>query len=697
MSGAWLRGDAIRVGTDPDDGTWLDARAEQWASARYERATYEATGGVVELAVRLSTEALEPTREQIEAPDGTVYLADPAHGRVWVRGLCDEALAPLRVGCALRAPWGLAWVGACAGSRGGRLLVADAGAHCVHVIDPASGALLHVLGARDAWGDPASGIEGGAMTEPVDVAVAPSGAIAVADRQGARVHVFRASMTYVVSFEPRPDDAPGTFVAAPLAIAWDGDGTLLVLDARWPRVMRFVIDDGVTGRVARAGELDLRAVDHPRFRGLRAALSFEPEGSVVLGPLDSREAQTAWHALELWADVPLGTSIVVQSWASDDAAGASSAMWAPEDGLAVPIEADGVVDRIDGRGRTRAERLVRAHPLATDPLGLPVHSDRGRFLFVKISLRGPADGPGGAATDTPRVHALRATFPRRSHVELLPAVLRRREHDDLPGATFLERYMSLFASVLRRVEQRYEELPALINPRVASGEWLSWLASLVALSFDPSWSEAKRRALLAEAIELYRRRGTPWAIARYVEIYTGRAPILMEDFRAPRPRVGVLGDARLGSMMLGSWSSGSPSSIAESGAAFNVMIDDAGLAPGPHRFTVFVHADDVGDRELREPVVHRILARERPLHTDYRLVWVLPLASVGERAIVGIDLVLGEGDDHVALGAPDPRDPMERPGSVLGRTTRLGPSRARAATGPDPALDDAFAALLTVD
>ena len=46
---------------------------------------------------------------------------------------------------------------------------------------------------------------------------------------------------------------------------------------------------------------------------------------------------------------------------------------------------------------------------------------------------------------------------------------------------------------------------------------------------DGSWDDAKRRALLAEAPQLYARRGTRWALARVLEIYTGQKPAILDD------------------------------------------------------------------------------------------------------------------------------------------------------------------------
>lgn len=53
------------------------------------------------------------------------------------------------------------------------------------------------------------------------------------------------------------------------------------------------------------------------------------------------------------------------------------------------------------------------------------------------------------------------------------------------------------------------------NPYEIGAPLLPWLAWSVAVDeWNPTWSEATKRAAIAEAFALHRRRGTPWAIKR---------------------------------------------------------------------------------------------------------------------------------------------------------------------------------------
>ena len=54
------------------------------------------------------------------------------------------------------------------------------------------------------------------------------------------------------------------------------------------------------------------------------------------------------------------------------------------------------------------------------------------------------------------------------------------------------------------------------------------MANWFEIAFDPTWSEAQRRKLLAEAHQIYAKRGTRWALSRVIEIYTGRVPEIID-------------------------------------------------------------------------------------------------------------------------------------------------------------------------
>jgi phage tail-like protein len=101
----------------------------------------------------------------------------------------------------------------------------------------------------------------------------------------------------------------------------------------------------------------------------------------------------------------------------------------------------------------------------------------------------------------------------------------------LPGiyhTDFMARFLAIFESVAAPIEWNVENFDLYLDPHTAPAGFLPWLANWFAIAFDPTWSEEQRRTLLAEAHEIYGRRGTRRALARVLEIYTGVEPDILD-------------------------------------------------------------------------------------------------------------------------------------------------------------------------
>lgn len=623
---------ALRIGRDPNGATWRVVRSPaDWRTARLSGLGYDALRGVLELLPTTETGELSPAERAryerranramtdiVVGCDGAAYRSDPHTDRVLVRRVCDSEFSPLvgfggRGGAVgqLRRPLGLAV------DARGLLYVADAGNHRVQIVSPADGHVVAVLGARDAWGAPVAGLDSGAMTEPVDVAVDDrTCCVYVLDRAGERIHVFNGHFGHERSFAPLRTGPGADDPAAPprdlVAIAVDDDGTILVADLAWPRLLHADRD----GRGL--AEVGIGASGHPRFDGLRAAEMLEADGTAELGPIDSNLPGVDWHRVLVDADAPAGTGIEVQTYASDDVA--DTPVWAPANPITIPIP-----DVEPAAGEY--DRLVL--PAAPGP-SVDRGTDKGRYLWVRLRLIGRMSRPSDShSVATPSVRAVRALFPRNSYLASLPRVYGRRG-DQPPGSVFLERWLALFESQLTSYEQRYEDVSRHLNVDAAPAEWLRWMASWFATVFDPSWPIERRRLLLRELASLYRRRGTPRGLSRFLEIYTGRRPALIESWTlrpGPPTALGdgvVLGDTSVGE------AEGDPKDFA-------------------HRFTAYVYLDSSADREIMEPVARKILETERPAHTAYELRIVLPDARVGTQSRVGVDFVVGGAPQFGAI------------------------------------------------
>jgi phage tail-like protein len=213
---------------------------------------------------------------------------------------------------------------------------------------------------------------------------------------------------------------------------------------------------------------------------------FRAAGSFVLPVVDSTSPETAWHRIVMDAECPPGTRVEIRYRVANH-----------------PDTAD-------------ALRLLPAEQWSAPLINLPEAwiDGVGRYLAIRGDLF------TNDTSKTPAVRRLVADFPRRSLARDLPAVFQ----EDPASREFLDRFLALFESLIDRVETRIDGLPALIDPAAAPAEALPWLAGWMALVLEDGLTEAQRRRFVAEAMSLYRQRGTPEGIRRAVEMAFGEAP-----------------------------------------------------------------------------------------------------------------------------------------------------------------------------
>jgi phage tail-like protein len=105
--------------------------------------------------------------------------------------------------------------------------------------------------------------------------------------------------------------------------------------------------------------------------------------------------------------------------------------------------------------------------------------------------------------------------------ELLPALY---ADDD-----FAQRFTGALDEVLAPVLSTLDCLDAYLDPAVAPADFVAWLAGWVALPLDELWTTAQRRALVAAAVALHRRRGTRDGLGELLRLVTGGAVEISES------------------------------------------------------------------------------------------------------------------------------------------------------------------------
>ena len=137
------------------------------------------------------------------------------------------------------------------------------------------------------------------------------------------------------------------------------------------------------------------------------------------------------------------------------------------------------------------------------------------------------DNPAPALVSSRVPEAINAV--PRSRAQLTQSLYSRY----LPGIyqdnDFLQRFLSIFEDIWEPLERRQNHIHMYFDPRTCPSAFLPWLASWLGLTFNPHWPEARRRRLLAQAMDLYRWRGTRYGLIRIIEVCVGLTPVLIEN------------------------------------------------------------------------------------------------------------------------------------------------------------------------
>ena len=288
-------------------------------------------------------------------------------------------------------------------------------------------------------------------------------------------------------------------------------------------------------------------------------------------------------------------------------------------------------------GDPHPDDWFEAAPGVTD---VTLRTPAGRYAYVRVRLTG--DG-----AETPALHQVRLDLPRVTSLDDLPAVYA----EDTDARDFTERFLSVFDAQLEQVDEVVARRDTLLDAAALPDDALAWLAGVIGLGFEAEMTVAQRRALIAAAPDLYRRRGTPAGLRDTLATAIGVEATVRE--LGPERPWGAIGAARLGAVRLfgrsrarvrlGASRLGTAPMVARGNPD-----DDARLA-GSNRIVVSVPAGS------RRALVERVVRSQAPAH-------VAATVRVDEPGTVLAELRLGV---DTVLSAPAP--------AVVG-TVRLGRS-----------------------
>jgi phage tail-like protein len=507
---------------------------------------------------------------------------------------------------------------------------------------------------------------------PDRVAISPNGQMAVLLGAGTE-----EALIVLVARPHVPIEAPGA-----MDLEWQSDDTLVAARApgqdfpRWrvtsvaiERLLPLVARGYDGGGIVRTPDGRIGYWSDKGFRSAAVArVRYAQRGRVVTYRLDAGDYQAAWGRIFLDACIPVGSAVRVATLTTDESFDEPALERTPPGNLTTVV-----VRRPDLsppmppislfpdepawhplHRRESGRELAWVQPEPGDAFvtyEAPVMAGPGRYLWVALELT-------GNSRVSPRIRSLRAEVPGHDLLRRLPKTFSRQE----PDAAFLRRYLALFDGLLNELEARAAFREVLLDPYATPDDMLPWLAGLLGMALDERWPVERRRDLISWTAWLFRFRGTVMGLRKFLELYLGEAPIILEQYR-----LRGMGGAVLGG-------SGAAFSSAVLGGGFRVggAIGEAGAMPldgstledafalHAHRFTVLVRSTLTDEQEA---VVNDILELHRPAHTLVTLCTVGAGMRVGRGLHLEISSTVGRtgGFATLQLGA-----------AALGRGAILG-------------------------
>lgn len=634
-------------------------------------------------------------------PCGNLFVIDAQQCRFYKFTLVDKKFAPLAcLGECGAFPGQFRFTSPTTGALAGNLAlshsslyVADTFNHRVQAFYPFNLQIRFILGATDQQGSPMAGNRPGEFNEPRDIVVDRKGNFYVLDSGNRRIQKFNRYGRFLGLVGEGVVEEPVN-----LAIAQndklDQEDALYVSDAATNRLFKFdqqgrVIWDlalfkmlgkdfqpsGLAvdsqqliyiGQEGRSDKLHVHIFDHsPQYLGHfgdyagacyqlladkqgNLYANWGPEGTVVRMPSENAEAfvrqgvyyskafdstmrECQWHRLALEATIPGKTKIEISYFLSDDhkaMAQIPASSWKPL--LSTPRN-----------GLDAKEGLFL--------------EGRGQYLRLRIALFGDE-------AHTPTIRQARIFFPRLSYLRYLPATYQ----EDEIGREFMERYLAMFEAMAFDMEQRIAQIARYFDPAATDKGFLNWLASWLAISADENWTEEKKRAVLAAAYLLYKRRGTLHGLREMVKLFTNQTPMLLEHHRIKSPMVvGEQSQVGRSTMVAKAFTKRlvleETSTIGDFVLAEEDDSPEKPFAAEAHAFTILLNTSEMRTPEQRA-TLQRLIDAEKPAHTRSFLRTSTGEMKLGAHAMVEVDTQIGKGFPLMRLGAE----------SLLGINTFLG-------------------------
>jgi phage tail-like protein len=214
------------------------------------------------------------------------------------------------------------------------------------------------------------------------------------------------------------------------------------------------------------------------------------------------------------------------------------------------------------------------HDVVTGEVPTPAH--------IECDIAVSAGGGSQRASTVATIMLL----PKARYVRHLPSIYR----DDV----LMNQMLMMFESFWKPIESQITQIHNYLDPKLTTTSLLPFLASWADFELDERWPESAQRELVANMVQINRKRGTRAGLAQVLKIFTGVEPDIIER-RADNMVVGVA--ARLG---------------------YGIALGKDNV---PHTFAVRMKLPALPPHlEIeRRRMIEALIEKEKPAHTQFTL------------------------------------------------------------------------------
>lgn len=160
---------------------------------------------------------------------------------------------------------------------------------------------------------------------------------------------------------------------------------------------------------------------------------------------------------------------------------------------------------------------------------------------------------------------------------------------------FLERYLCVFQSIYDGLEEDIRQDAMCLDLQSAAPDLLMWLGEWLCAGNSHLWKPENLKQYLKPGAEVYRNLGTPGALVRMVELYTGFAPYLRE----------------------------------------------AGPGDNPHLFRLYINEEAVASPRQYQALL-RVIREGKPADMEVQVIALKPYVFLDQDTYLGINSVLNQ-------------------------------------------------------